>query len=238
MTENIWIIGASTGIGAALAKAYEAMGANLALSARKAIENSKHIILPLDVMQLAEIEAARDLLMQRWDKIDRVILMVGAYQPMQFGRLDLKVVHDIIHTNLLGTFKVTEALVTLLARDKAQFAICASVAGYCGLPNGQPYAATKAGVISLTESLRAEYDGVIDVRLINPGFVATRLTDKNTFEMPFIIDADLAAAHIVKGLNTSNFEIHFPKKFTYAIKLFSNLPYFVFNKLNSLIKKT
>lgn len=104
-------------------------------------------------------------------------------------------------------------------------ALCGSVAGYIGLPGGQPYSATKAGVISLAESLYAECGNSFDVKLISPGFVRTPLTDKNAFKMPMIVEPDVAAAAIADGLLTRRFEIHFPRKFTLLLKLLRLLPY-------------
>jgi short-subunit dehydrogenase len=99
------------------------------------------------------------------------------------------------------------------------------VAGYIGLPQGQIYSATKAGVINLAESLRAELSGRVDVRLINPGFVDTRLTQRNSFHMPAIVTPQSAANAIIKGLEARRFEVHFPRRLTWSLKLLSALPY-------------
>ena len=90
---------------------------------------------------------------------------------------------------------------------------------------GNPIVLAKAGLINFTESLRAETDKNIDIRLINPGFVRTPATDKNTFKMPMRIEPAKAARLIAKGLRGKNFEIHFPKLFTLRIKLLRHLPY-------------
>lgn len=113
-----------------------------------------------------------------------------------------------------------------------QIALVASVAGYRGLPTASCYGASKAAVINLAESLRAElYSSGIDIRLINPGFVKTPLTDKNDFEMPFLISAEQAAHDIIKGLNSKRFEIVFPRKMAWAMKLLKWLPDRVFFQL-------
>lgn len=239
MKENIWIIGASSGIGAALALEYQKLGANLALSARNSDALSKltnqAIILPMDVANYDQVLKSKQLLLQKWQKIDKIIFMAAIYQPMQFGAMDLDIANDIIRVNLLGPLNVIEATLPDLVKYKSQFAICASVAGYFGLPKSQPYSATKAALINLVESLKAEYGTKLDVRLINPGFVRTRLTDKNEFSMPLIISSDEAAKRIVKGLNSDRFEIHFPMLFTYGMKLLRSTPYFVFNKINQIL---
>ena len=98
-------------------------------------------------------------------------------------------------------------------------------AGYVGLPQGQIYSAIKAGVINLAESLRAELAPEVDVRLISPGFVDTRLTQKNDFDMPALIQPEDAAAAIVKGLDKGGFELHFPRRLTLPLKFLRALPY-------------
>ena len=119
---------------------------------------------------------------------------------------------------------IETVLPLLLAQGGGQITLCASVAGYRGLPKSQPYGATKAGLINIAESLAAEVPKQIDVRVINPGFVESRLTDKNDFKMPMRISPEKAAKAIADGLNKPGFEIHFPKAFTRIMKLLSYLP--------------
>ena len=121
--------------------------------------------------------------------------------------------------------------------EYGQIAICASVAGYRGLPYGQPYGSTKAALINLCESLRVEMMRKnIDVKVINPGFVQTPLTDKNAFPMPMMISSDKAAQFIARDLLTSKFEIHFPKNFTYILKIVRTLPTWLYLWLARFIK--
>ena len=133
----------------------------------------------------------------------------------------------IINVNLTGTFHLVSAIMPVFKKNGGgQLALCASVAGYSGLPAGQPYCATKAGMINLAESLRAEHDGTgVDIKLICPGFVKTDLTDGNDFPMPMIIEAADAGRYIADGLAKKRFEIHFPKRFTLILKLLRILPY-------------
>ena len=102
---------------------------------------------------------------------------------------------------------------------------CGSVAGYIGLPNGQIYSATKAGVITLTQSLRTEMADRIKVRLISPGLAYTRLTQRKDFAMPGPMTPVAEARAIIKGLNTGRFEIHFSRRLTFGLKLLTALPY-------------
>ncbi len=234
---NTWIIGASSGIGAALAKALADKGGNLFLSARssESLANIKETIktngkggdvecYPLDVVNLTEVSAAAKKIFQKAGS-HRVIFMAALYDPMPLKELDLNTSGTIIDVNLKGLLNVLACVVPILKlRTNCQIAICSSLASYRGLPNAQPYAATKAAVTNITESLKVEEGELIDIKLINPGFVESRLTEKNDFKMPFLLTSEQAATYIVKGLFSRGFEIHFPKRFSYALKVLRFLP--------------
>jgi short-subunit dehydrogenase len=229
-----WSIGASSGIGEALAKELASRGETVCISARNAdalhtlhssLSGSGHVVLPLDVSDRQAVAQAAHVLSGKFPRIDRVIFMAGLYTPMAFGSIDLAEAERIIAVNLTSPLYVIETMLPLLlAQGGGQIALCASVAGYRGLPKSQPYGATKAGLINLAESLASEVPKQIDVRVINPGFVESRLTDKNDFKMPMRISPEKAAKAIADGLNRSGFEIHFPKAFTRIMKLLSYLP--------------
>lgn len=232
--EVIWIIGASSGIGAALSKELATRGALLALSARRkeALEiltsslGTEHKIFPLDVRDADLVIRTAQAIHASFGRIDRIVFLAAAYAPMKLTELDLALTRQIIEVNLLGAFHLVQAVLPILKeQQKGQIALCGSVAGYTGLPGGQPYSATKAAIINLAESLRAELPNTIDVKLISPGFVRTELTDKNNFKMPMIISAERAAEVIADGLHTNVFEIHFPKRFTLFLKMLRLLPY-------------
>jgi short-subunit dehydrogenase len=232
----VWIIGASSGIGRALAIELAGRGTILALSARRRDEleilksqlGDHHSVFPLDVTDGAMIEQTAEAIVAAQGRLDRVIFMSAAYTPMQLDHLDLTLTKQTIEVNLLGAFNVIHAILPLLKKQNAgQMALCGSVAGYVGLPDGQPYSATKAAIINLAESLRGECPRNIDIKLISPGFVRTPLTDKNNFTMPMIITPERAANAIAQGLLTKRFEIHFPKRFTLILKLLDILPYAV-----------
>ena len=229
--ETIWIIGASEGIGAALAQQWASHGARLILSARtsKRLEGltaelgSDHIALPMDVSARERVNAAAATISEV-GPLDRVIHLAAIYDPGKVSDLDPDIAAQIININLTGSFHVAQIAPALL-RVGGQLALCGSVAGYIGLPQGQIYSATKAGVINLAETMRAELTGTIDVRLISPGFVDTRLTQRNNFTMPAIITPQSAADAIIKGLSGRKFEVHFPRRMTYGLKLLQALPY-------------
>jgi short-subunit dehydrogenase len=145
---------------------------------------------------------------------------------MSLLQFDVVRAQKIIDVNLKGAINVLGCVLPILQKQQhGLIALTASVAGYRGLPNSLAYGASKAGLINLTESIQAELiDMLIDVRVINPGFVKTPLTDKNKFAMPCLITPEQAAQAIVKGLATNAFEIHFPKQFSFLMKAISSLP--------------
>lgn len=233
---RVWIVGASSGIGAALARALAAAGARLALSARGkaalealAAELPDALALPLDVRDAQALAAAHATIRERMGGIDVAVLNAGIYSPMRADAFDAAVVEEHFAVNFLG---VTRALATLLpdfiARAHAHPALVlvSSVAGYRGLPNALAYGPSKAALINLAESLYLDLaPRGIGVFLVNPGFVDTPLTRQNSFHMPALISADEAARHIMEGLADGAFEIHFPKRFTRWLKLLRLLPH-------------
>lgn len=240
--KNVWIIGASSGIGAALAKNLAAQGANVILSARREDELEKiksdlacgqHSVLPLDVTDPARIDQHIKTIQKEYDSLDSVIFLAAIYSRHDGKPKDIDFIQKMIAVNLGGGFNVAEKVKpAFLGQGFGQLVLCASVAGYRGLPKGQPYCATKAGLINYAESLHVEWkaDG-LDVKVICPGFVETPLTDKNDFEMPMIITADKAAEYIAQGLIKKSFEIHFPKRFSFMMKALRIMPNFLYFKL-------
>lgn len=230
MSERIWIMGASDGIGAALARLWAATGADVILSARSAdrlVDLARELggaqVLPCDVTDRDSLTAtARQI--DAGGKLDRAITLAALYDPGKVVELDPDQASRIIAVNLTGSFNFARAAVPLL-RQGGQLALTGSVAGYIGLPQGQIYSATKAGVINLAESLRAELANDVDVRLISPGFVDTRLTQKNDFDMPALMQPAAAAEAILNGLDKGGFEVHFPRRLTLPLKLLRALPY-------------
>ncbi|MBU3029683.1 SDR family NAD(P)-dependent oxidoreductase [Paracoccus marinaquae] len=230
MSERIWIMGASDGIGAALARIWAARGADVILSARSADkladlaqELSGAEVLPCDVTDRDSLNTVAKAIIEG-GKLDRAITLAALYDPGKVMELEADVAARIVAVNLTGSFNFARAAVPLL-RPGGQLALTGSVAGYVGLPQGQIYSATKAGVINLAESLRAELAQNVDVRLISPGFVDTRLTQKNDFDMPALMQPAAAAEAILSGLDKGGFEVHFPRRLTLPLKLLRALPY-------------
>jgi len=228
--QRVWIIGASAGIGAALARALAARGARLVLSARDeealarlATDCRVAEVVPFDLGQPGQLAAICDRFRDQ-APFDAIICTAALYDPGRVSDLDPDRVEAMVRVNLLGTLDVAR-LCPPLIRDGGQLVLFGSVAGYLGLPGGQPYSATKAAINNLAESLAVELAPRVDVRLVCPGFVATRLTAKNRFAMPAIITPEQAAEAVLRGMARRGFEIHFPRRFTLAIKALRLLPY-------------
>ncbi len=239
--KTCWIIGASQGIGEALAKKYFDSGFDLAISARnedklKSIRNgllsqnqnrsNQIFVTPADVGEAVSIQSSLDLILEKFGEIDLIIFCSAIYQPTKAIGFDLQKAQETISVNLGGALNLLHVVLPQMVKQKSgHIAFVASVAGYRGLPQSFAYGASKAGLINLCEGIYPELKRQnIDLSIINPGFVKTRLTDKNSFSMPFIITAEKAADEIFKGLNAKKFEIHFPKKFTFFLKLLRILP--------------
>ena len=233
---RVWIVGASTGIGAALADALVVRHARVALSARRADALDAHVrrlgathalALPLDITQLATMEAAQRRLIETWGGYDLVIFMAGEYKAMRAWDIDLAAANTMIATNLTGIVAGLSLVIPqFLRQGSGAIALVSSVAGYRGLPKSLIYGPTKAAVINLAETLYLDLQPKnIAVHVINPGFVKTPLTDQNDFKMPALISPEEAAESILDGFAAGAFEIHFPKRFTRVLKALRHLPY-------------
>jgi len=234
--KRVWVVGASQGIGEALARGLLARKAKVALSARSrpALEAIARTaapdhtrVLPLDITRVGELAAACEALRAQWGGIDLVLVVAGTHRSVRAWELNGEVVRLLVDTNLMGVFNVLEAVVPLLlAQGHGGVGVVSSVAGYAGLPTALVYGATKAALINLAETLYLDLKPRgLDVYLINPGFVKTRLTDQNEFKMPAVISAQEAAVQTLRGIERGRFEIHYPRRFTLAMKLLRVLPY-------------
>ena len=235
----VWITGASTGIGRALALRYAAAGDIVLASARStdglaslvsaaAGQPGSVIPLPLDITDRAAVQEALSAAEPRHGPIRTAILNAGTHEPVTPDTFAAATFERLLRINVLGTVNCIEALLPRFSRrGGGQIAIVSSVAGYRGLKTASAYGASKAALIIMAEALHVDFAPLgIDVRLINPGFVRTPLTDQNQFPMPFLVTAELAAERIWQGLERGHgFEITFPRRFTYMLKLARILPY-------------
>lgn len=228
--KRVWLVGASSGIGAALARELHARGARLALSARnpdklQALALTDALHLPCDATDPVALSDARNALLAALGGVDLVIYLAGDYVPMRPRDFDLKRAEQVIAVNFTGALRLAATVLPDLPAGGG-IAFVASVAGYRGLPKALCYGPGKAALIHFAECLHLDLEPQgIGVWVINPGFVATQLTAKNDFTMPALLTPEQAALATVNGFMRPNFEIHFPKRFTRVLKLLALLPY-------------
>jgi len=232
---RVWVIGASSGIGAGLAQALWARGARVAVSARRghelaqlvAAHGNMALALPLDVTDAAAVQPALDRIEAAWGGIDLAVLCAGTHKPVRAWTLETGAARRMLEINLHGVIHCLPPLVAqLLRQGNGGIAVVSSVAGYAGLPTSLVYGASKAALNNLTETLYLDLaPRGISVYLVCPGFVKTPLTDRNEFPMPALISIEAAAQAMIKGFERGDFEIHFPKRFTRLLKFLRLLPY-------------
>jgi len=228
--KRYWLVGASEGLGRALAERMSRAGVELVLSARHAgrlqeLAGSlpgRATVVPVDVADSACVRAARE----RAGEIDGVVILSGVYWPMAAQDWRADQVEAMCDTNFTGTARVLGSVVPgFTARDAGHIVLTGSLAGFRGLPGATGYAASKAGVMAMAEGLHADLrKRGVEVQLVNPGFVRTRLTDRNDFAMPFLMEPDAAAQLIFDHMSTGGFARSFPAPFSWLFRLGAFLP--------------
>lgn len=229
-----WITGASTGIGRTLALRLARDGWRIAASARgaeelRSLESEGGATIKAYPLDVTDAGAAADVIVEilrDLGPIDLVVANAGTHAPTPAEGFDAAVVRRLVEVNLLGVINtLAVAMPDMIRRKAGQIAIVASVAGYRGLPSAAAYSASKAGLIALAESLKFDLDRAgVKMQVINPGFVRTPLTDRNPFPMPFLMEPEEAVERIVRGLAGDAFEIAFPRRFVWILKLLGLLP--------------
>lgn len=228
-----WLVGASSGIGRATASALHAVGATVYVSGRNASaladfasNRTNAFALPLDVSSREQVAAAAHSVLQE-GPVDLVVYCAGHYSACGVGDFDLEEMLKHQRVNYVGALHVLDAVLPPLLKQRGgHLSLVGSVAGYRGLPRSLGYGPTKAALINLAESLHLELrpQGV-GVSVVNPGFVDTPLTAGNEFSMPALITAEEAAREMLQGWARGRFEIHFPRRFTWPMKLLALLPF-------------
>ncbi len=230
---SVWITGASSGIGLELAKLLDGRVAHVAISARSkarldeaASAGSTLTAFPLDVTDESAVVACVKDIETAAGAIDLAVLNAGVWFPMEAEDFDLGHVRTSMDVNYMGVMNALNVLLPdMIKRGAGHIAIVASVAGYRGLPKSLAYGPTKAALINVAETLRSELaPHGITVSVVNPGFVDTPMTEKNTFPMPGIITAEKAAQEMLAGLEAGRYEIAFPKGFVLGMKLLRRMP--------------
>ena len=234
----VWVVGASSGIGAATARELVARGASVAVSARREEELAKvsdgdMLVVPADVTDAASVAAAANRVRDELGPIDVAVLSAGYWKQTDTDHWDTEDFDRHVQVNLVGTSNTIAAVLPdMRARRTGVIAGISSVAGYRGLAGAEAYGATKAAQINLLESLRVHLAKTgVRVTTICPGFVRTDLTAGNSFPMPFLIDADQAARSICDGLERDRNEIVFPLPMALLMKAARFVPVGLWSRL-------
>lgn len=230
-----WITGAGSGIGRALTLQLVKDGWRVVVSGRReqvllelcALAPDFIEAAPLDITDPKAVQNVVDLILHKYGSLQLAVLNAGTYFKDSVATFNLEQAQQMVEVNLSGTLNCLHALMPeMIKKQSGHIAILSSVAGYTGLPGGAVYGATKSALMCLAQSLYPELkQNHVKLTVINPGFVATPLTDKNDFPMPFIMTPDAAAQVITKGLRAGKFEIAFPLRLVWLLKILSLLPH-------------
>lgn len=232
-----WLVGASEGLGLALAQRMSRAGCDLVLSARDPARLEAAVAslpgparaVPCDVADRASVEQAAGEV----GPVDGMVFLAGVYWPMKAQDWDADRVEAMCDVNFTGCARVVGAVLPgMVARGRGHVVITGSLSGFRGLPGAIGYGASKAACMSLAESLHCDLRGSgVKVQLVNPGFVRTRLTDQNHFAMPQIMEPDAAAEAIFSHMQTRRFALSFPRPFAWLFRLSQVLPQPVYDRL-------
>jgi len=235
--KTYWLVGASEGLGAALARKLSDAGAHLILSARSEETlntlaetlNGESSVVPVDVSDPASVARAADAA----GEVDGIVFLAGVYWPMPATQWDAEKATAMADVNFTGLVRVMGLVVPrMVARDAGHIVITGSLSGFRGLPGAIGYAASKAGTMALAESMYADLKTTgVAVQLANPGFIKTRLTEKNSFNMPFIMEPEEAAEEMLAHMRTDRFKKSFPRVFSWVFRLSQFMPDWMYYRL-------
>ena len=235
--KRYWLVGASEGLGRALAQMMSGAGAEVIVSARSE-DRLKDLVAELpgkasyvtvDVVDREAVEAAA----KNVGEIDGVVYLAGVYWPMSAQEWDNEKADLMGEINYLGASRVVGSVIgPMIERGHGHIVLTGSLSGFRGLPSAIGYASSKAGMMALAESMQADLrTSPIDVQLVNPGFIRTRLTDKNDFDMPFIMEPERAAREVFEHMNSDGFKKSFPTLFSWIFRGSQFLPDFLYYRL-------
>jgi short-subunit dehydrogenase len=235
--KRYWLVGASTGLGAALAEKMSRAGVHVILSARSeetltALAETLPgpvTVQPVDVSDTASVTQAAKAI----GEIDGVVFLAGVYWPMSATEWRAQEAEAMADINFTGLVRVLGAVVpAMVSRDSGHIIITGSLAGFRGPAGAIGYAAAKAGTMSLAESMYGDLRKTgVQVQLANPGFIRTRLTEKNDFTMPFIMEPEAAARTMFEHMNTDRFKTSFPMVFSWLFRLSQFMPDWMYYRL-------
>ena len=237
--KRYWLVGASEGLGRALAERISATGAEVILSARNAerleslaasLPGKAHAVV-IDVSDRESVERAAI----EAGEVDGMIYLAGVYWPMPATDWRAEEAEAMADINFTGAVRVLGQVVPgFVRRGHGHIVLTGSLSGFRGLPGAVAYGASKAGVMSLAETLYADLRGTgVEVQLANPGFIRTRLTDKNDFQMPFIMSPEDAARLMFEHMTAGGFKTSFPALFSLVFRGSQFLPDWAYYRLFS-----
>lgn len=237
--KRYWLVGASDGLGAALAQKLSRAGAEVVLSARSenkladlvAALPGKASYQTIDVANNDSVKAAADAV----GTVDGVVFLAGVYWPFGAKEWNADQAVAMADVNFTGLMRVMGQVVPeMVARDAGHIVITSSLTGFRGLPGSIGYTASKAGTMSLAESMHADLRKTgVQVQVVNPGFIKTQLTDKNDFKMPFLMEPDEAAREVFEHMNTDSFKKSFPWLFSLLFRGSQFLPDWLYYRIFS-----
>lgn len=235
--KRYWLIGASEGLGRAVAHKLSAAGAEVVVSARsedrlaslvEELPNTASYVT-VDVVDREAVEAAA----KEVGEIDGMVYLAGVYWPMKASEWDNEKADMMGQINFLGAGRCVGAVIgPMIARGSGHIVLTGSLSGFRGLPGAIGYSSSKAGMMALAESMQADLrKSPVRVQVVNPGFIKTRLTDKNDFNMPFIMTPEDAATEVVDHMRTGGFKKSFPRVFSWVFRGSQFLPDWLYYRL-------
>ena len=235
--KRYWVVGASEGLGREVAFCLSRAGAEVIVSSRSEdrlkdlvdVLPGKSSYVTVDVTDRAAVEAAA----KEVGYIDGVVYLAGVYWPMKAQEWDNEKADMMGEVNFLGASRVVGSVIKdMVARNDGHIVLVGSLSGFRGLPGAVGYSASKAGMMALAESMQADLHKTgVQVQVINPGFIKTRLTEKNDFNMPFIMEPFDAAKEVFEHMTTENFKKSFPMVFSWVFRLSQFMPDWMYYRL-------
>lgn len=233
--KTVWITGASSGIGRCLALELAGMGATVIVSARNKekleeltiLSPQKIIALAVDVTNANQISAVQSQLANRVESIDVAIFAAGVVEYENDLAFDDKTYRKVFDVNFFGLVNSVAMAMPLLKKSafKPYIVGLTSLTVVIGFPRAEIYGAAKAAADYFLKSLRMDLPQEdFDISIVRPGFVKTPMTAVNDFPMPFIMSAESAAQRIIKGMNSRQLFINFPRRFYWILHVLSGFP--------------
>jgi NADP-dependent 3-hydroxy acid dehydrogenase YdfG len=236
-SKRYWLVGASDGLGAALAHKLSQAGAEVVVSARsedklRALVDAlpgRSSFQAIDVADQKSVAAAANAVGQ----VDGIVFLAGVYWPFGATEWDAEKATAMADVNFTGLVRVMGQVVPdMVARDQGHIVITSSLTGFRGLPGSIGYTASKAATMSLAECMYADLRKTgVQVQVINPGFIKTQLTDKNDFKMPFLMEPEAAAQQVFEHMSGDNFKKSFPWAFSLVFRAAQFLPDWMYYRI-------